>query len=195
MTRLFERPDPNPKKVLEVMIAGAIMDTPQDDLEWDRSTDLCKIQMAALAGSQISLALLQEVGASDDAVSQTVRKYAEDYLLKLCFSKNGFSFSALYLADELVHSSSPYIDTYSSVRRGRSWYVVCNCVTTMHLRARTIEEDQYLLWFDRKFSETYQEIKNQIESECVQTPDDKATRLVQLQDEICDSFRAWFDQS
>lgn len=164
MTRLFDLPDPNPGKLLQVAIAVGVplwMELLDEKTKsvwihtrtWSRTDSPTPLDLVALAMAEVALELFRNQGEEFDKAKETVQDYAGDYLRRLVRFGPGFTSNVRDLGDELAHNYSSCITLNWGVGGG-AWYVVLSSDNLrMHLlRAR---EDALLVPFIERYAERY----------------------------------------
>ena len=167
MTRLFDPPDPNPQKILEVGIAQA-MPLWMEGLDektraiwihtrrWNRPGGGTELELVALVMAQVSLELFHKPGDTLDEVAETVRDFAGDYLRRVIRHGHSFSGNARELGDEIAREYSLCMTIHSNIRGG-DWYVLSSPETVESELAR-FKENPVLARFADRFKERYPEM-------------------------------------
>lgn len=163
MTRLFDLPDPNPAKLLELAIAQA-MPLWMEGLDektraiwihtrrWNRTGDPLPLELVALVMAQVSLDLFQDPDEIELPDVEGVRDYAGDYLHRV-IRHGDFSYNVRELGDKIARDYSLCITIHADVQGGQ-WYVLSTPaeVESELLRFTT---DPVLARFTERFKEWY----------------------------------------
>lgn len=164
---MFEMPDPNPGKVLEVGIAQA-MSLWMEGLDektraiwihtrrWNRTGDATEMEIVALVMAQVSLELFKEPGEIQQVAVEGVRDYAGDYLRRVIRHGHDFSSNVRELGDDIVRDYSLCITIHSN-KQGGDWYVLSTPKEVEHELDR-FKENPVLACFIERFKERYPEI-------------------------------------
>ena len=164
MTRLFDSPDPNPRKILEVGIAQA-MPLWMEGLDektraiwihtrrWNRTGSGTELELVALVMAQVSLELFQEPGETQQEAVEGVREYAGDYLRRVIRHGHDFSSNVRELGDEIARDYSLCITIHANIRGG-DWYVLSTPKEVEHELGR-FKENPVFTRFIERFKERY----------------------------------------
>ncbi|MES2931538.1 MAG: hypothetical protein V4682_02445 [Patescibacteria group bacterium] len=163
MTRLFDLPDPNPAKLLELGIAQAMplwiegLDEKTKAVwihtrRWDRTGPNLPLELVALVMAQVSLELFEEPGETEQPDVEGVRDYAGDYLHRVV-RHGDFASNVRTLGDKIAREHSLCITIHADVQGGQ-WYVLSPPASVESELLRFMQ-DPMLARFAEHFRERY----------------------------------------